>query len=157
MKIHFICRGNVLRSLIAETYLRSLQLPNIIATSSGTNVDLKSEEERQFFANTVALFRKHGIEKFAKKTSHQLNRERATIQDVTICMNQRVIDEASKIVDLPLNTQNWNIVDIGEGHRTAITKTQQYEEEIFQEIVKKVNELVATLNLDPPLEPKQEH
>lgn len=156
MKIHFICRGNVLRSLIAETYLRSLQLPSIIATSSGTNVDLKSEEERQFFANTIALFREHGIEEFAKKTSHQLSQERANTQDVTICMNQRVIDEASKIVDLPVNTQNWNIVDIGEGHRTVITKTQQYEEEIIQEIVKKVDELVTTLNLNPPLEPRQE-
>jgi predicted protein tyrosine phosphatase len=39
MNIHFICRGNVLRSLIAETYLRSLELPNITVISSGTNVN----------------------------------------------------------------------------------------------------------------------
>ena len=146
MRIHFICRGNVLRSLIAETYLRSLQLPNIVVTSSGTNVDLGSEEERQFFANTITLFRVHGIEEYAKDTSHQLTQARANEQDLTICMNQRVIDEAEKLVNLPGNIQNWGIVDIGEGHRTTIENTRQYEEEIFQEVIQKVDELVKQLS-----------
>lgn len=145
MKIHFICRGNVLRSLIAETYLRSLQLPTITVTSSGTNVDLNSDEERGFFDNTIALFKAHGIESYAKDTSHQLTQERADKQDLTICMNQRVIDEAKILVNFSKNTLNWNIVDIGEGHRTAIKNTRQYEEEIYEEIVDKVNELVAKL------------
>lgn len=146
MKIHFICRGNVLRSLIAETYLRSLQLPNIVVTSSGTNVNLSSAEERQFFANTIALFRVHNIEEHAKDTSHQLTQTRANGQDLTICMNQRVIDEAKKLVDLPENTRNWGIVDIGEGHRTIVKNTRQYEEEIFQEIKEKVDKLAMRLS-----------
>ena len=146
MRIHFICRGNVLRSLIAETYLRSLQLHNIIVTSSGTNVDLRSEEERKFFANTIALFKAHGIEEYAKNTSHQLTQSRADGQDLTICMNQRVVDEASKLVTLSRSTQNWGIVDIGEGHRIVAKNTRQYEEDIFQEIVKKVDELALRLS-----------
>lgn len=146
MKIHFICRGNVLRSLIAETYLRSLQLPNIAVTSSGTNVDLGSKEERQFFANTITLFGMHGIERYAKDTSHQLTQARANGQDLTICMNQRVISEAKRLVNLPENTQNWGIVDIGEGHRTVIKNTRQYEEEIFQEIREKIDKLAMQLS-----------
>ncbi len=142
MRIHFICRGNVLRSLIAETYLRSLQLPNITTTSSGTNVDLSSTSEREFFANTIALLKAHGIAKYAKNTSHQLTKERTADQDVTVFMNQRVINEADAIVQLPENTLNWGIVDIGEGYRTIAKDRQQYEEEIFQEIVQKVDELV---------------
>jgi len=142
MRIHFICRGNVLRSLIAETYLRSLQLPNVTATSSGTNVDLSSKTEREFFANTLALFKRHHIEQYAKTTSHQLTQDRANNQDVTICMNQRVVDEAKTIVTLPAHTLNWDIVDIGEGHRTIPEDIRQYEEEIFQEITKRVDELV---------------
>ena len=145
MRIHFICRGNVLRSLIAETYLRSLHLPNIVVTSSGTNVTLDSEEERQFFANTIALFAAHGIEEYAKNTSHQLTQVRTDTQDVTVCMNQRVINEASKLVTLPENVQNWSIIDIGEGHRTIVNNKRQYEEEIFQEVTKKVDELVKQL------------
>lgn len=145
MKIHFICRGNVLRSLIAETYLRSLQLPHITVSSSGTNVDLTNPTEREYFANTIALFKRHDIERYAKDTSHQLTQERANSQDVTICMNQRVVDEANSLVDLPKNTINWDIVDIGEGHRTVPEKIRLYEEEIFKEIVARVDELVKQL------------
>ncbi len=141
MKVHFICRGNVLRSLIAETYLRSLHIPDVTATSSGTNVDLSSQEERMFFANTIALFKRHNIEQYAKNTSHQLTQERADGQDITVCMNQRVVDEARTIVQLPANTLNWNIVDIGEGNRIVSEDIRTYEEEIFQEIAAHVDEL----------------
>jgi protein-tyrosine-phosphatase len=146
MKIHFICRGNVLRSLIAETYLRSLQLVNVTTISSGTNVTLSSEEERLFFANTIALFKYRGIEQYAKDTSHQLTQERTDCQDMTICMNQRVVDEANAIVVLPDNTLNWSIVDIGEGHRIISEDIRAYEEEIFDEIVTRVDELVTQLS-----------
>jgi protein-tyrosine-phosphatase len=142
MKVHFICRGNVLRSLIAETYLRSLHIPDVTATSSGTNVDLSSQEERMFFANTIALFKRHNIEQYAKHISHQLTQERADGQDITVCMNQRVVDEARTIVRLPANTLNWSIVDIGEGNRIVSEDIRTYEEEIFQEIVAHVDELV---------------
>lgn len=36
MNIHFICHGNVLRSLIAETYLRSLGIDGVNVASSDT-------------------------------------------------------------------------------------------------------------------------
>jgi protein-tyrosine-phosphatase len=145
MKIHFICRGNVLRSLIAETYLRSLELPNITVSSSGTNVDVNDPTEREYFANTIALFKRHNLERYAKNTSHQLTQERTDSQDTTVCMNQRVVDEAKSLVDLPKNTINWDIVDIGEGHRTVPADIRLYEEEIFKEIVARVDEFVKQL------------
>jgi protein-tyrosine-phosphatase len=148
MKIHFICRGNVLRSLIAETYLQSLKLPNVTVSSSGTNVDLTNPTEREYFANTIALFKRHNLERYAKDTSHQLTQERANDQDITICMNQRVVDEAASLVTLPEGTINWDIVDIGEGHRTVPEDIRIYEEEIFREIAIRVDELVKKLSLD---------
>lgn len=147
MNIHFICRGNVLRSLIAETYLRSLQLPDTVVSSSGTNVDLLSKTEREYFANTIALFKNHDLEKYAKHTSHQLTQDRVDNQDVTICMNQRVMDEAKNIVTLPSNTINWDIVDVGEGHRTVPEDIRLYEEEIFKEITSRVDDLIKQLPL----------
>lgn len=57
-------------------------------------------------------------------------------------MNQRVVDEASAIISLPEGTLNWDIVDIGEGHRTVAADKRRYEEEIFQEVARKVDELV---------------
>lgn len=145
MNVHFICRGNVLRSLIAEAYLRSLNLPNVTVSSSGTNVDLSSETEREYFANTMALFKRHGLEKYAKDTSHQLTQDRANGQDITVCMNQRVVNEAKNIVTLPDNTINWSIVDIGEGHRTVPDDIRLYEEEIFKEIAARVDKLAVRL------------
>jgi protein-tyrosine-phosphatase len=142
MKIHFICRGNVLRSLIAETYLRSLMLPHVTVSSSGTNVNVTDPTEREYFANTIALFKRHGIKEYAKDTSHQLTQNRADNQDITVCMNQRVIDEAASLVELPKNTINWDIIDIGEGHRTVPEDIRLYEEEILREIVARVDELV---------------
>lgn len=149
MKIHFICRGNVLRSFIAETYLKSLNVDGVNCVSSGTCVDLESEAEKGYFHNTLALLGRHGILQYAKPLSDQLNQERIDGADITICMNQRVFDEASKIVSLPENTVVWDIVDIGEGARLVSDNTLDarigYEEEIYGEITTRVDELVDRL------------
>lgn len=148
MNIHFICRGNVLRSLIAETYLRSLGLPDITVSSSGTNVNWDDPTEKKYFTRTLELFKRHGIDTSAKMMPEQLTQQRIDNQDVTVCMNQRVIDEAGAIVSLPDNTINWNIVDIGEGSRIANDKNiADLEEEVYSEIIPKVDALVADLHL----------
>lgn len=148
MNIHFICRGNVLRSLVAETYLRSLDLPDITVSSSGTNVNWDDPTEKKYFARTLDLFKRHGIEAFAKTAPEQLTQARANGNDLTVCMNQRVINEASTLVSLPDNTLNWEIVDIGEGTRIANdTNLADLEEEVYNEITPKVDALVASLNL----------
>lgn len=143
MNIHFICRGNVLRSLIAETYLKSLELPDIHATSSGTNVDRANETEQEYFANTLKVLDRHGIKSFAKPYSDQLTQARADGNDVTVCMNQRVVGEARLLVDLPASTISWDIVDIGEGNRIVRESRELYEEEIYKEITNRVDELIS--------------
>lgn len=145
MTIHFICRGNVLRSLIAETYLKSLNLKDVEVISSGTNVNWDDPREREYFANTLAVLEKHGIKSFAKPQPEQLTQERIdSNHDITVLMNQRVIDEANALVKLPSKVLNWEIVDIGEGHRTNADERDSYEEEIYQEITQKVDHLFVT-------------
>lgn len=146
MNVHFICRGNVLRSLIAETYLKSLQLKNVSVISSGTSVNWVDSQEREYFANTLAVLGRHGIEGFAKPAPEQLVQERIDANhDIVVCMNQRVIDEASKLVKLPENVIDWNITDIGEGHRTDKASRELYEEEIYQEITHRIDDLVRSI------------
>lgn len=143
MNIHFICRGNVLRSLIAETYLKSLNLKNVKVISSGTNVNWGDPQEKEYFENTLAVLDRHGIKRYAKLMPEQITQQRIDANhDAIILMNQRVIDEASKLVELPASITNWNIIDIGEGHRTDEASRESYEEEIYQEITQKVNDLV---------------
>jgi protein-tyrosine-phosphatase len=142
MNVHFICRGNVLRSLIAETYLKSQNLKDVVVTSSGTNVNWDDPQERQYFSCTLDVLDKHGIKAFAKLQSEQLTQERIDkSHDVVVLMNQRVVDEAGAIVTLPKDVFNWEIVDIGEGHRTDKSNRESYEEEIYQEITQKVDQL----------------
>lgn len=146
MKVHFICRGNVLRSLIAETYLKSLNIDGIETISSGTNVNWDDPQEREYFTNTLSVLKRHGIESYAKSSAEQLTQERIDdSHDIIVLMNQRVIEEAAKIVKLPPNALNWKIIDIGEGHRTVSDSRESYEEEIYQEITYKVDDLIKSL------------
>lgn len=144
MNVHFICRGNVLRSLIAETYLKSLHINGVDVISSGTSVDWNNPQEREFFSNTLEVFRRHGIHKYAKNRSNQLDQTRVdSHNDIIVLMNERVLDEAKQLVQFPTMPHNWMIVDIGEGHRTNHDDHEQYEEEIYQEITQKVDVLFA--------------
>lgn len=147
MNVHFICRGNVLRSLTAETYLRSLGISGIEVISSGTNVNWSDPQEQEYFANTLSVLDRHAIKSYAKLNAEQLTQERIdNCHDTIVLMNQRVVNEAKKIVQLPDNIFNWDIIDIGEGHRTNTNSRESYEEEIYQEIKHKVDSLVQSLN-----------
>lgn len=142
MKVHFICHGNVLRSLIAETYLKSLNLKDVSVISSGTNVNWEDPQEQEYFANTLAVLDRHGLKSFAKSRPEQLTQERIdSYHDIVALMNQRVVDEAERIVKLPSTVHDWEIIDIGEGHRIDKDSRESYEEEIYQEITQKVDEL----------------
>lgn len=142
MNVHFICRGNVLRSLIAETYLKSLNIDSINVISSGTNVDWNDPQEREYFSNTINVLRRHAIDSYAKSRPDQLNQVRAdSHNDVVVLMNERVANEARQLVEFPGKVHNWMIIDIGEGNRTNIKEREQYEEAIYQEITLKIGEL----------------
>ena len=142
MNVHFICRGNVLRSLIAETYLRSLRIDGLNVISSGTNVDWNNPQEREYFFNTLEVLKRHKIDSYVKKVPNQLTQARIDeYNDVVILMNNRVVDEANMLVTLPGKFHNWKIVDIGEGNRIDDKAREQYEEDIYQEIIEKVDTL----------------
>jgi protein-tyrosine-phosphatase len=147
MRIHFICRGNILRSIIAETYLKSLNLEDVDTLSSGTNVNWEDVSEKEHFSNSMKLLDRHSIRQFAKPVPEQLTQQRIKAGDIVVCMNQRVVDEANAIVELPLNILNWDITDIGEANRTVAESRGQYEEEIYKEITDKVDELVEEASL----------
>lgn len=146
MTIHFVCRGNVLRSLIAEAYLNSLNLDGVIGISSGVRVDLSNEAESQYFTKTIKLLDGHGIKSYVKQMPDQLTQERVDSKDITVCMNQRVADEASLLVRLPKDVLNWNIIDVGEGMRTDRDRREVYIEEIYNEITAQVDELAKSLH-----------
>jgi protein-tyrosine-phosphatase len=147
--IHFICRGNSFRSIIAETYLNSLKVRGLSVFSSGTTAALDKARNLVYYRITLALLEKHGIREFAKADyGDQLTQSRLEKADIAICMNRRVYDQCSQIVAFPASPRIWSVADVGEPGRIACTESesQLYREEAYQEIVENVDRLVSDIS-----------
>jgi protein-tyrosine-phosphatase len=146
MIIHFICRGNSFRSIIAEAYLNSLGIKDVNVLSSGTSAALHKAANLAGHELTLELIARHGIREFAKADyGDQLTQSRLEGADITVCMNQRVYDECLLCVTFPAIPHIWSVADIGEPGRIADTesKIELYREEAYQEIVKNVDQLIS--------------
>jgi len=152
MVIHFICRGNAFRSLIAEAYVNSLKLENVKVFSSGTVAEQYYESNIGSYRKTLDLLRRHGLEIYAKNHfGDQLTPERVTRKQIAVCLNTIVYDEARKICDLPQQTFVWNVIDLGEYGRVAHSdeERERYMKDVLKDIIKSANSLVQTLALKP--------
>ncbi len=149
MIVHFICRGNAFRSIIAEAYLNSLMLENIKAMSSGTAAATERAGNRAAYAETLDLLAKNGIREFAKAGyGDQLTPKRLARAGIIVCMNKRVYDECQQLVGLPSSARIWSVADIGEPGRVAHTQPGKalYRAEAYLEIAGSVNQLISELS-----------
>jgi protein-tyrosine-phosphatase len=146
--IHFICRGNCFRSIIAEAYLNSLEVRGWRVLSSGTTAALDKARNLAPYRNTLALLETHGIRRFAKADYGDLLTEsRLEETDIAVCMNQRVYAECREIVTFPAGLRIWSVADLGEPGRIVSAESDKdlYREEAYQEIVKNIDHLVSDL------------
>lgn len=148
MIIHFICRGNAFRSIIAEAYLNSLGIKEASVLSSGTTAALNKETNLPYYRKTLELLDSHGIRDFAKAGhGDQLTQSRLEKADVTVCMNQRVYDECLRHVTFHVSPHIWSVADIGEPGRIANSESEslRYREEAYQEIAMNVDRLISDI------------
>ena len=113
MKIHFICRGNVFRSFIAETYLRSLELQGVSTYSSGTVAERYKTANKQNHEVVQAVLREQGLSQYMKADyGEQLTQQKLDEADINVFVypvsHQEAIDAG---LDIPSNVKVWNIAD----------------------------------------------
>jgi protein-tyrosine-phosphatase len=148
MIIHFICRGNSFRSIIAEAYLNSRGIKDWHVISSGTTAALDKSGNFTYYRMTLELLEGHGIREFAKAGyGDQLTQSRLETADITVCMNRRVYDECQQCVTFPASPRIWSVADIGEPGRIAYSDSERrsYREEAYQEIAGNVDGLVSDI------------
>ena len=153
MIIHFICRGNSFRSIIAEAYLNSLEIKDSSVLSSGTTGAMDRIRNLAHYRTTLELLEKHGIRKFAKADyGDQLTQSRLEKADITVCMNQRVFDECLGLVTFPARPHIWSVADIGEPGRISkdVPERELYREDAYQEIISNVELLVSDISAASP-------
>ena len=150
MIIQFICRGNAFRSIIAEAYLKSLDIPDVTVLSSGTVASTYKEVNAANFPKTLALLKRHGIVQYAK--DHYADDTQQSLLDtsnIAICLNARAYEEAISTFRLPEKTYVWDVTDIGEADRIATTdaERERYSEDVYAEIVQKVTDLLDLIGI----------
>jgi protein-tyrosine-phosphatase len=144
--IHFVCRGNAFRSIIAEAYLNSLELTDVSVLSSGTVGASHKAQNQANHQLTLELLEEHGLRGFAKADyGDQLTQARLDKATTTACMNQRVYDGCLELVTFSDRPLVWSVTDIGEPGRVPRDEPERriLMEQAFQEIVRDVDGLVA--------------
>ena len=147
MIVHFICRGNAFRSVMAEAYLNSKRLPGVTAISSGTVGGANKEANSAAFKRNQAILKDHGLETFTKDHhGDQLTPERIKNSDVVVFLNQIVRDEYDQSwPKLPARTYVWNITDASELAHPPETDAERvaYARHVLHEISQEVDTLIA--------------
>ena len=149
MIIHFICRGNSFRSIIAEAYLNSLEIKDSGVLSSGTNAAADKATNLPYYRMTLDLLEKHDIREFAKDGyGDQLTQSRLEKADIAVCMNQRVYDECLQCVTFSASPRIWSVADIGEPGRISNVESERelYREAAYQEIVRNIDRLISEIS-----------
>lgn len=149
MKIHFVCSGNTNRSRMAEAYLKSQQISGLDISSSGIYATHNENGPLSKYAETVLT--ENNIIKFAAHTWTQTTKHLLEAADLVIFMSNHQFEYCrDELGVIPKKYLIWNIGDVEtnpQGDDDAARRRKILEDEdIFEQIKKRVDDLIENLN-----------
>ncbi len=111
MSIHFICRGNMFRSRLAEGYLRK-HLPQAIISSSGIDASNGLNGHICWYAQCIADC--HNFAQHLSSTWTKTTQEHLQDADVIITLDASITKDVLSRFTIPShsNILSWNISDV---------------------------------------------
>jgi protein-tyrosine-phosphatase len=111
--IHFVCRGNVYRSRLAEAYAVSLLAKNgsMVVSSSGIEADkaLSGDVDPE----TVRLLKLDALSHHLSPTWHHTTQEDIDKNDIIVFMSKSLFAQANKQFKIPAEKARiWGVPDI---------------------------------------------
>jgi protein-tyrosine-phosphatase len=151
--IHFVCTGNAYRSRLAEGYLRSLKIPKIIASSSGTQASIHRKHNGPICWYALRIAVKQGFPEFISHRSIQTTEKIISRVNYLIFMHPDNQNQFMNLFNrLPEKFQTWDIPDLHHLGFTGGSLTSGKEpdlikatEETFVKIKQKVDKMVTEL------------
>lgn len=129
----FVCSGNSYRSPVAEALLRKYAPAGVEADSAGTSpINYISIHAREFLENEDAA-------QFLKKSPEGIDSKRLGDYDLIVVMEmQHKFSVLRRCPECAGKVEVWNIDD-------PYDTTMEYEQEIYQQIKTKVQQLAKRL------------
>lgn len=145
IKIHFVCRGNVYRSRIAEIYVKSLGLTDVDVSSSGIEASWYAKD---FIAPwTKYAAQQNQLDISLSPISHQTNEQTLANSDIIVFVNTDVYKDALKKYNF--NTAKslvWKIADRYAREKHHRSKTIQKPPTALQKRKVAINKLKREIN-----------
>jgi protein-tyrosine-phosphatase len=149
MTIHFICRGNVFRSRMAEAYARSLLGNTAVVNSSGVEASIYPEVYISPFAS-IPLKEKNLLQ-FASQQCTLTSQAVLDAANVIVFVDPSIERDVKKKFTIPAKakTYTWQVADIDVRHPIASDDVEKIEvgRETLNEIMGLVDSLLTNLKL----------
>lgn len=155
MNVHFICLGNTFRSRLAEAYLKSRMIPDMVVTSSGMEAEGNLNGPLCWYTRDI-LFSEH-LSSFNKAAWTQTMMKSIEGQDLLIFLHASVFTIFKKTFGTPTQPfEVWDIEDAPPGWDSLERDGASAEEKDnalagafakYRRIVSRVDELVKRLAL----------
>ncbi len=111
--IHFICRGNVYRSRLAEAYALSLAQDKGLKLISSSGIEASKALNGDVDPVAVKALKTDSIENYLAPKWKQTTQEDIDNHDVVVLMSQSLYEQAKKSLNIPRGkVRVWSVPDI---------------------------------------------